>query len=352
MKNFSDSNERIPDCKTGIQLTSCGYTAFCYTLMSKADWFEAIKASVAIYFSFGFFAGIYLLKTGIYLYDLVSSKNKNLSKVGAFLRELLATILFICAIIFGLFANTALSALSSIFFVLSTGVGTLYHFSIMVYAGIRYFFEKDQTLKNHYKISVIKHGVNFILFGIGITLLSCFLLTNIAPFAFGIANAVYNLGCFLFVAIMTYKARKSNATEECKTEEFPFLENPLIDYYGSSHREIHVLKNENPKDFLLSEIEKKTTVLTMELKNSYEGIFDQRKKRETKIMALLDLKKLILNPFAKRDHFEELLKKPLFHTYNNNPFQSFFKKKSDMWDIFLAARSYFNHLEPTPAYNL
>lgn len=346
MKIYSDSNERIPDNKIGIQLTLSGYTALCYTMISQDTWFEIIKQSAALYLSFGIFAGIYLLKSGLYLYDLFTSKNKNLSKVGTFLRELLATIFFISAIIFGLFSNTVLGALSPYFFVLSTGVGLLYHFSIFTYTGLRYFLINDEELKNIYKVSCKKHFINFSLFSIGITLLSCFLLTNIAHLAFGIANAVFNACCFVWVACMTWKAKaskKMHIEKESKEDEIPFFPQPINNYYSSQNREKYLSHQVSQKDFLLSEIDEKINLIEMHIENSKSSILEERIKRENKIIALRQLKKIILNPFTNRDHFEELLKEPLFHTVFNNPFQSFFKKKSDTWEIFLAARMYFQN---------
>lgn len=352
MKHYSDSNERIPDCKTGIQLTLCGYTALCYTVMSEASWFDAIQQSIAIYFTFGIFAGIYILKVSLYFYDLISAKNKNLTKFGAFFRELIATTLFLSAIIFGLFSNTAIGALSPIFFVLSTSVGLLYHLSISIYAGFRSIFAHDPEIKNHYKESCLKHFINFCIFSVGVTLLSLFLLTNIAPLAFGIANAVFNTSCVIYIATMAWKAKRAPKAiaEDRKAENISFFQKSLDDYYASYHREKSLSNHESQKEFLLNEIDKK--VKSLEMKYAHSSIFGERKKRSIKIIALHDLKKLILNPFANRHHFEELLKKPMFHTSINNPFQSFFKKKSDTWDIFLAARSYFNHLEPMTAYQL
>ncbi|HEX2549762.1 MAG TPA: hypothetical protein VHM20_08030 [Gammaproteobacteria bacterium] len=355
MKDFFDANERIPDVKTGVQLTSSAYTALCYTIMSQESWFNAIKQGAAIYLSFGAFAGIYLFKVCLYFYDLITAHNKNLTKVGAFFRELLTTVIFVMAIVFGLFTNTVVGGLSPIFFLLSSAVGVVYHLSVFIYAGIRVHFLKDESKKEIYKASCIKHFISCALFSIGAGLLSCFMLTSIAPFAFGIANAVFNACCFILIAGLTLKAKfskkviskKEDEDKEQKIESQSLIQPIQNDYYTCQNRATQISEVEDPQRYLLAEIQKKIQTLQMQIQNSTDIFFSERKKRDAKISALQQLKRLISNPFAKREDLDTLLKQPIFHSCFNNPFQSFFRKNSDTLDVFLAARSYFNHLPET-----
>lgn len=345
---FTDSDERVPVIKIGTQLTASSYTALCYALMSQTDWFLLIEQSIGIYFCFGAFAGIYIFKAGLYFYDLLTSKNKNIGKVAAFMREFIATVLFTLAIVFGTFPGTILGALSSWLFVGSTLVGLLYHLSVSVYTGLCCKLSDDLPKKAIYKESCIRHLINSVFFMVGATLLSLFLFTQIAPVAFALANAGYNLFCFIFVATLTIHARRTKKIIPSVSEEKIHLipQSFATDYYGVKNRENILRSEENEQNYLLEEIDKKIQTLTAEDK-AQRTFFQERQKRQNKILSLNKLKNLIKDPVKSEHDFENLLKEPLFHTILHNPFQSFFRKTSDTWDIFLTARAYLKKRQPT-----
>ncbi|MCZ6925906.1 MAG: hypothetical protein O7D30_11960, partial [Rickettsia endosymbiont of Ixodes persulcatus] len=133
------------------------------------------------------------------------SKNKNIGKVASFLRELIAGVVLILAVLGGFGVTTLLGAIAPYLFVVSIAISAAYNIGAALFKAYHYLTEKDDALREKHKESLKNYAIESAIATIGTVALSFLMLTTIAHVAMTIVNACFNAFCF---SLGVYKAIK------------------------------------------------------------------------------------------------------------------------------------------------
>lgn len=382
---YVDSNKTSPHkAKLGHSIFQNGYSTFLFSALSREDWTAGIQKAFSLHIYFSVFSGLTLFRTGLYLYDLIQSRNKNLGKVVSFLREIVSATIVSLTLIGGLLASTAIAALSPWLFVGSMVINVMYNLSIGIHNTYQFLTAKDKQSQELYKASCKKHLIGAFFGSVAVLCFSMIMIFKIVPVAMSIFSAC--LSAYGFIkgvqgAVQMYKADKKVLNEVNKREHrvtastdeekhIPTISlkldvasypdenleietNPLTitsqnndDYYFyRKNRAEKVSMVDSSNKYLIAEIDTKLLNLQQQLFRDSHKFFSEKNKRTIKVNALCKLKLLILDSSKTEDDFYALMRAPEFNSFFNNPFQSFFRQKSDTQDIFEAAEVYFNNLD-------
>jgi hypothetical protein len=347
---ISTSNSKvIPSIKQGVNLLQGGYSTFLFSALSRDNWAETITTGIGQYFSFPAFVGLSIVRSGLYLYDLITAKNRNFGKVARLTREMISLGVISTAVVGGFLTSTILSTLSPLLFVGGMAFNTLYHAGAAIYSGYRLAVTKNHVSRQHYKANLFKNTIGAILGGITTVGVAFMMVAKIAPVAMAITSAVTNAVGFGLGVIGAIKAR-INARKNSDSLFTPVINRPLLknnetsDYYYENNRALDVVIQPNPQAYLLNEIDSKVIALSQTLnstKSSWRArLFTPQKNIQTKIQGLQLLRQDVQQPESEDSH-RDLASQSLFKRPQNGLFQSFFRKKSDTQDIFEAASVYF-----------
>lgn len=348
--------------KLGHGIVNSGYSTFLFTVLSRNEWLNALERGVGIYLYYGAFAGLTIFKAGLFLYDLLESKNKNLGKVLSFLREFAAASVLLVAIVGGLVASTAIAAITPWLFVASAMIGTFYKLSAAIQNAYYWLTSSNIDIKERYFKSFIKYSISTFFHVIATVALALLMVAGIATTAMAIISACINAVDCSFGIWALYKMHQAKkATTQFAVIQHAASETPgnittvsvIIEkpepndsyYLYSKNRAFYMAQNTCSDHYIVREINKKILDLHKQISQDHHAFFSQEKKRQIKINALLKLKSLIEDPNKSLKDFYDLLNAPEFNYWVNNVFQSFFRQKSDTQDIFEAAENYFQMLE-------
>jgi hypothetical protein len=349
-RDISTSDSKIvPSLKQGVGLLQGGYSAFLFSALSRDNWAEAVTTGMTQFFTFPAFVGLSMARTGLYLYDLINAKNRNVGKIARLTREMISLGVTSTAVVGGFLTSTILSTLSPFLFVGGMAFNTLYHASAAIYSGYRLAVTKDPVSQQKHRANLSRNTVGAVLGGITTIGIAFMMVAKIAPVAMAIVNAVTNAIGFGMGVVGAIKARinarKNSTVLPVSTINRPLLKNrETSDYYYENNRALGVVTKSNPQAYLLKEIDSKVIALSQALnstKSSWRArLFTPQKNIQTKIRGLQLLRQDVQQPESEDDH-PVLVSQSLFRRPQNGLFQSFFRKKSDTQDIFEAASVYF-----------
>ena len=148
---IADSNQGLrQQVKFGQTLVQTTHAAFAFTAMSRSNWMQILQSGIGHFLFFPAFAGLAIFRAGLYGYDLIQSKNKNLGKVSSFLREALSATVVTTAVVFSFFAGTILAMLSPLLFVGILGFNALFNIGMTIYSGVRWANSKNLIERENY----------------------------------------------------------------------------------------------------------------------------------------------------------------------------------------------------------
>ena len=355
--------------KIGNQIFQSLYNMVVFTANSRNEWLAVFEKGLGLYFYLGSFVGSIVFKTGLYFYDLVVSKNKNIGKVGSFLREFIAMIILMTAIFGGLTASVTIAAVTPWLYVGSLLVSLAYNLSIATQNAYHWLTSNNPEARRKYKESFKDHLFTTIFVGLLTVSLTLLMAVKIIPTAMAIVSACLNGVSFVLAVRSAYKmyqanhskslilaanpaeneANKKASQQQQKLNALAQLVEPQNqyddDYYFHCRERANALPDQaDPRNYLLQQIDQKIDLLHEQMNHERSRFFSQENKRLIKIDVLEQLSYLLNDPSKTKDDFYALLKSPAFNHFFNNPFQSFFRQKSDTQDIFEAAESYFNQI--------
>lgn len=367
------------DLVAGVQYT------FAFTAMSHDNWLQTLTGGVGQFLFFPSLAAMAIFKAGLYLYDLIKSKNKNLGKVASFIREAIAATIITTAIIFSFFTATILATITPMLFIGALGLNALYNMGAAAYTGYKWATTDNPNERLAYKQNCIKHAIGAAIASTVTVGVGLMMVAKIAPVAMSIMNAVINGAGFLlgaFGAIQQYRARKQqevaeklkveaqrtrvenpdeedlelthqqkhdqdlipeNATKEITASVTPLISKSsyptLGGYFFSKKRDVEIerySKQKNRQTYLVNEIDAKLDQLHHDHKYKSTTI----RNKET---ALTHLKEIIQNDDSTVLNFKSLLNHSIFTSKTANPLQSFLRQEGDVQNIFKTAEKYYNY---------
>lgn len=374
----SDSNRGArQNVKLGNSIVQSFYNIVVFTATSREEWLAVFEKGIGAYFYLGSFIGLVIFKAGLYAYDLIVSKNKNIGKVFSFIREFIAMIILLVAAIGGMVASVSMATIIPWLYVASMIVSLVYNFSIAIQNAYHWAKSNNEEARCKYKESFKIHLFASGFVGILTISLVFIMAIKVATTAMAILSACLNAVSFIMGAHAAYKMYKANKQVENPVvipEILDELNNDLDDkagckkkksnenlqilqsgkqydddyYFHCKNRAEELIEQNDPKNYLLQQIHQKIGQLTDQINHDRNKFFSQETKRLIKIAVLGKLKDLVNDPLKTQKNLYALLKDSEFNNFFNNPFQSFFRQKSDTQDIFEAAERFFNKFrQPT-----
>lgn len=350
--------------KLGHQITQSFYNMVVFSAASREEWMLFFEKGIGLYVYLSTFLGITFFKTAIYLYDLIVSKNKNIGKVGSFLREFLAMAILLVGIFGGLSTSVTMALAIPWLYVASLAVNVIFNLAITIQNAYQWLVCHDETLAQKYKESFIKHLFTTFIVSLLATALTFFMGLEIVPTVMAIASACIHAVCFALGAWSAYQKYQSVQYTPPIAEHIveihdklakPLQQNHLQPqkendcYFYQKSRSEELIFQYDPTNYLLKEINDKIVLLQSEMNRDQNKFFSQKNKRLNKIEVLEKLKLLMSDPSKTKEDFYAFLKSPIFSRQTNNPFQSFFKQKSDVQDIFEAAEINYKEFKEVEA---
>ena len=379
------ANGRIADLNLGTrsqiklasQISMNSYSTFLFSVMSHDNWVATLQRGIGTYLYFGTFAGLTIFRAGLYLYDLIKSKNKNIGKVASFLREFIMAAILGTTIVGGLVGSIAISLATPWLFVASMIFNTTYNLIVALQNAYQWTMSEEDSLREKYKESFKKYMISTGLSAIATAGVALLMVVKVVPFAMAVFNACFNaFGVIvgIYSAIKIHQENKNEAKmfkemlsskQQLLKQENPSLKklqkdfkddkgtkqkaesttqfvtkpfvNPKKDYYYTRDIASEMLEQDDPKNYLLQEINAKIADLEFEIHRDAGKFFSEATKRYVKILCLIDLKNIVQDSSKTIEDFYDLLKEPKFNKFLNNPFQSFFRKESYTQNLFKAA---------------
>ncbi len=386
MGEMNLKNEGIQTVKQGTGLLEGLQYTFAFTAMSNENWLQTIVGGVGQFLFFPSFAAMSIFKAGLSLYDLIQSKNKNLGKVGGFVRDAVGATIVTTAVVFSFFTSIGLAAITPILFVGALALNAVYNIGAAGYAGYKWATAETTESAQIHKQRFVKHAIGATIattMTVGVGLM---LVAKVAAAAMSIMNAVMSGVGFIIGAATAIKQRiekskmennlnvnenkeQANCTDNqtsTKNNDFSIQANnsiekrnldsnqekldsvPLIQksasrpyslthYFFKENREgkLTSVKNQN-KEYLMDEIQTK--------EGGYLAMDEDKRpeKIKNKLKLLEKLKSILQDDSVENVNNQKKEIQELLNIKTNNPLQSFMRHTSDMEDLLVAVQRYVN----------
>lgn len=394
-RKLKDENINIVRAELGTDAAQKGIFATVFAFFFNEATATVLQNTLAHLILFPLAAATDVVKTLLAAIDLFKARNKNLGTVAVLLIEAAKAILVGTAVVGGIVAAAAFAALAPILFTIALGGATLYGLGLTIFNGYKWATTpKNSPMREVYKENTKAYakgtGLGAVLTtAVGIIMIlkapvvSTVLAVTaaVSAAAYGIWKAVKFFGTFKSNEA-EMQSMNSDSTDEDSSingnENQPLLQpapapiaasNDAVlgtswhNYYDYKNRGAQVSfygnDSQQKKNYLVEQIDAKITQLNdqiMQVNNSFFGGLEETKRRN-KIEILTELKNIVENNNIKQvDYFSDFVTnnaKSLANYFEQHfskafkdAFQSFFKAKSDVQDIFEAVEEY---LQPTPS---
>ena len=368
---FKNEGRRLTTAEISVNTAQAPLFMSVFAFFVKPEWLRLLMESPLKLALFPFAAALEIVKAMISGIELGRARNKNLGKVSKFVLNTANAIIITTAVAGAIFATSMFGLATPIMFVAAMGATALYNLTLTIYNAVKTSQFKSGSIEHaKHKANIFRFGAAagigaFITVGIALLMIAA---VPFAPVVAGVSmGALAVAGVIGVISLVKHlratKAQPINALPSSQIEEEALLNSENLaelenqaSYYTIKNRTARMTKMspEDYRDFLMKETQKKIDQLgdKADEKSSdkvvvLRGLYTLLSK-DLPEDAQKSLKENASNYFSGEvdrlgiKNISDLKTKGIFKAaFNRYAFQSFFRQRSDVEDIFIAAEEYF-----------